>query len=378
MLNKSWIAICFLLMLIGCSGVRTAMSADYMNFKFVVLDENREAVPYTSVWFSMQPNSLRDPDKVDFSLDDLKRVVARFKGDEDLAYWITMPNNNVDANPLTGIDGFSNYEIDFGEKYWDGMEHVAVRFALIKKGYQPAFVEHVYRRGQSQKTFNITLKRESDAEVSPFQHRFDELRHYVEKHRHSETSMLSGDFAGLSELRSSLEELAAQAMTAGDRQFAARIYWYTSDMPIVYSQSSGTAKKSGFSRSGRDEKWQQEMMLKALEMSDHPYLKAKLARETLGPEPGSTDGTAYVSAVVALFEADRERIWFGESNYYITQLLNTKQFELACKHAKWMESFEPFYDSKESNNQFVADVNTKINLDIKLGRLPESFDYQCQ
>jgi hypothetical protein len=232
-----------LLVLLGLqpSWIRGAMR-DEIDVTLKIVDEQGSAVPHATVWGYLLPRA--NPLAID--ADDLWRLTTRYQSSFEFALDVhnSRPVDHLMVHPMGDESGRFRRTIDYRNVEGSAAkrpEKTSIGFTVMKRGYLPARIDFAVTR-ESTLTGTVVLKRDPHREPisQPYLVAFDRLRHELSDNRRVEEM----NHQRLERLRTDLEATARQAVEAGDRKAAARIYARMQYLPSIIFLHG---KPSGFS-----------------------------------------------------------------------------------------------------------------------------------
>lgn len=187
-----------------------------------IQDPSGKPVSYASIWRYVRTEN--NPDSKMPDMADLWRLAHRFRQES-----YEFVNNSVKllpgmgVNPMSNTKGISVKNFPSGEK-----GHVEVGFVILKKGYLPAKIVTSTAKEPGDLSLTVTLQPDpATGSVPGYLEQFDRLRF-------ENTSIDIRDSAQVSSVSSmiqQLNDLADEALRAGDKESAAKMLFYISYLP---------------------------------------------------------------------------------------------------------------------------------------------------
>ncbi|MGZ8271601.1 MAG: hypothetical protein ACXW1T_10310 [Methylophilus sp.] len=197
-----------------------------------IADEVGQPIPYVTVWTAIPR---RPDDELALTPQDLWRITQRYQSSFEFA---TQYNHVVGRNHVTFMGdagGLLKDVVDYGGENgypYIRPDQMQLSYTFMKRGYLPAQLNLSVGR-EKLVTGKVTLKRDPEhpIESQSYLQRFEAIR-YEFSDTTKDEKISNGTQTRNERLTKELEELASQAITAGDNQAAARIY-----MRMVYLPS---------------------------------------------------------------------------------------------------------------------------------------------
>ncbi|OFZ68453.1 MAG: hypothetical protein A2Z01_05240 [Betaproteobacteria bacterium RBG_16_58_11] len=199
-----------------------------------IQDASGKPISYATVWCYILRENNPDPMKPDMS--DLWRMALRLKPESyEFVSNSVKPINGMGVNPMSDKRGISREQFPSGDK-----EAIEVGFVILKNGYLPAKLVTSTVTQPSDLSLVVTLQRDpASGPVPRYLEEFDSIRYEVT----SIDIRDSGQVSSVSSLMQQLNELADEALRAGDKESAAKMLFYIGYLP---SASPGGAQKVDF------------------------------------------------------------------------------------------------------------------------------------
>ena len=284
-----------------------------------VTDEQGRAVPHATIWMCVLPR--KSPLALD--LEDLRRITVRYGDSFDYA----TPFNTIVPEqmvlPLADTHGRLSYQLDY--QFYEGSAArrpaaMSVGFAAMKRGHLPAFADFSITN-ESRIQTKLVLARDpaSPSPLPSYLAEYDRVR--FELSDTSRNEEISGsNHERIEGLRGAFLAAADQALAAGDRRAAGRIYARMQFMPVVRFVSG---RPAGFAQADRYSEQSWGYLVKAFETAPgDPYVAAeRIFRDgalrfggrlydpqTATPERRK-DFEEFFSEIRRLMVNDGDRIW---------------------------------------------------------------------
>jgi hypothetical protein len=234
-----------------------------------IVDEKGNSIPHATIWSYFRPSA--DPLALDG--DDLWRITSRYQSSFECATPFNRILPMLQVMPMGDVGGKARPVIDYTAIEGYGRQRppaMQVGFTLMKRGYLPARIDFPVT-DEPRVSGTIVLQRDPKhgPETQPYLQEFDRVRYEL-----SDTSR-NENLSGLTQqridgLRTALEGAAADAIRAGDKAAAARIYARMQHLPVIL-MSGG--KVSGFMQTDPYSASSRAYLSKAYELDpEHPYI----------------------------------------------------------------------------------------------------------
>ncbi|MGV8990360.1 MAG: hypothetical protein ACOH1Q_03050 [Thiobacillus sp.] len=218
--------------LAGWFGVGSNRNAREIELK--IQDDSGKPVSYASVWRYILANNNSIFLKPDMA--DLWRLALRLKPESyEFVSNSVKPLNGMGVNPMSDTRGISRDQFPSGAN-----EPVEVGFVVLKNGYLPAKLVTSTVTQPGDLSLLVTLQRDpASGPISPYLEEFDRIRYEVTSIDIRESGQVSSVFS----LMQQLNELANEALRAGDKESAAKMLFYIGYLP---GSSPGGAQRVDF------------------------------------------------------------------------------------------------------------------------------------
>ena len=213
----------------GCATIRNVTEV-----KLDIIDEQGHAIPYATVWGYLLPRA--NPLAID--AEDLWRITTRYQSSFEL---ITdnagnRPIAHLKVMPMADAVGHTHFQINY--QYEEGSaaktpDTMYVGYTVLKRGYFPARINFTLL-SESTVSGKLVLKRDPKQDVASqeYQLNFERLRYEMSNPKLNVEISKKNDERMLS-LKTQLDAAAQQALAAGDKQAAARIYARMQYLPAI-------------------------------------------------------------------------------------------------------------------------------------------------
>lgn len=212
------------------AGVMNDSVSVYIN----VVDENGQPIPYVTVWFALRVEKSHQQNIEIYQhvdVDDLWRITQRYGGSHDIiSRYGDKPLQGLKIRGMGNESGVFQHPLDYAEETGKGNHYprpdpLTFGYTFMKRGYFPARADFTIPRGQDRVEATVTLKRNpaEALELQPYLQTFARIRFKLSDIRQNKV-MTQENRLRLEGLRSELEQAARQAIEAGDKPAAARIY----------------------------------------------------------------------------------------------------------------------------------------------------------
>jgi hypothetical protein len=328
--------------------------ADTIEVSVRVEDESGQPIPYVTVWSAIEydrKHVKEDGSLRPLSVDDLWRVTRRYGVLHDIICEVgDKPVAALRVPVMGNADGIFHETLDYEEA--TGKENHYVRpdpltfgYTLLKRGYLPGRVGFTVPRSLNRVEAVVTLKRNSDEafETQAYLQNFARLRYELSDARRN-GALTEENQQRVLALPDQMEAAAQQALAAGDKPAAARIYSRMRYMPspdVVDGRIVGWIEGDASSRQAR------RAMERAYELdpdSLYVWMQTYLRRRSLLPNPTTEERIA-----AALYEVDKLIAAKGEAvwpQFFLDQAVGHAllgHFETAYRLYRAAERREPTY-----------------------------------
>jgi hypothetical protein len=214
---------------------------DKIDVTINVQDESGKPIPYVTVWQFAMPQSDHVSKIAKFpEMDDLWRVTTRYKDtSEYMLFFGEMAIHAMYVIEMGDEGGVVETIIDY--QYLTGRgndykrpEPTNFGFTFLKHGYIPEKIEFNVPRNKSKVEAIVTLKRDPNQaiETAPYIQEYERLR-YLLSDSSKDEALTKNNQARIAKLEKALEAAAQQAIAAGDKKAAARMYIRMRYLPDV-------------------------------------------------------------------------------------------------------------------------------------------------
>lgn len=240
--------------------VHTTSNGRWMNdavrVNIRVRDESGKPIPYVTTWlfFEKSGHQIRPENRIfDLSFEDLWRITRRHSASHELiSTFGDKPVPGLIVSLLGKQDGIFEYVMDYTERTGAGNNYprpdsLTFGYTLMKRGYWPGQVLFTVTRSQSEVSATVVLKRNpaEAIETAPYIQTFERVRYELSLPQDRSTTPENA--RRVQAFETQLEEAALQAVAAGDKKAAARIYLRMRYLPkVMVLQRDGTLEISGF------------------------------------------------------------------------------------------------------------------------------------
>ncbi|CAN7367344.1 hypothetical protein [Massilia sp. LjRoot122] len=294
----------------------------------LIADEQGNPIPHATVWGYVLPSA----DPLALNSDDLWRITSRYQSSFEFATRFHPVVPMLRVTPMGDAGGKAKAVIDYEAIEGYGRQRppaMQVGFTLMKRGYFPARIDFTVK-SESRLNARVVLRHDpkQGPERQPYLQEFDRVRYELSDTSRNEN--LSG-FAQhrIDSLRTALEGAAAEAIRAGDRSAAARIYARMQYLPVIL-MSNG--KASGFMQADPYSASSWAYLTKAYELDPgHPYIASTYLFRRGGDEFGGRNRVseqadaerlqqraAFLGRLRTLMRSDGPQIWPAYHKLYAT------------------------------------------------------------
>lgn len=331
-----------------------AAHADTIGVAITIQDEAGKPIPYVAVWSAIEFDRKHVTDEAGhkaLTVDDLWRVTLRYSELHDIICEVgDKPVASLRVPAMGDEAGIFREELDYAEvtgreNHFARPDPLSFGYTFIKRGYLPGKVSFTVARNQSSVEAAVTLKRNpSEAlETQPYLQTFARLRYELSDARRN-ADLTEENQRRMLALPDRMEQAAQQALAAGDKPAAARIYSRMRYLPrpdIVDGRITGWIDGDAGSREAR------RAMERAYELdpdSLYVWMQTYMRRRSLLPNPTTEERIA-----AALYEVDKLIAAKGDAvwpQYFADQAAGHAllgHFETAYRLYREAERREPKY-----------------------------------
>lgn len=319
-----------------------------------VQDESGQPIPYVTVWSAIEYDRKHLKDEGShrtLSVDDLWRVTLRYGELHDIICEVgDKPVASLRVAILGNGDGVFQETLDYAEatgkeNHYARPDPLSFGYTFQKRGYLPGRVAFTVPGNQKRVEATVTLKRKPDEalETQAYLQSFARLRFELSDARRN-GSLTEENQRRVLALPDQLEAAAQQALAAGDKPAAARIYSRMRYLPgpdVVDGRIVGWIEADASSRPAR------QALEKAYELdpdSLYVWMQTYLRRRSLLPNPTTEERiAAALHEVDKLIAAKGEAVW---PQYFLDQAVGHAllgHFETAYRLYREAERREPKY-----------------------------------
>jgi len=248
---------------------------------------------------------------------DLWRISQRYNGLHDII-------SQVGDNPVPYLlveklgteDGIFSSVLDYQEltgkgNHYARPDNLKFGYTFMKHGYLPGKVDFSVSKFQSSVDAVVTLQRDPATQIStaPYVQTFERVRYELSDLRRNE-EMTQENLQRLKGLQARLEQAAQQAIAAGDKPAAARIY---SRMRYLPSITVIDGRIAGYSQGDANSEQAKRAMDMAYQLDPdnlYVWMQTYLRRMQLPPNPTREQrAAAALKEVEKLIAARGEAVW---------------------------------------------------------------------
>lgn len=213
---------------------QASLMNDSVSVDIKVVDEAGRPIPYVTVWFALgveRAHQLNSGDFQHLDVEGLWRVTQRYGESHDIiSRYGDKPLQGLKIRGMANESGILLHALDYAEETGKGNRYqrpdpLTFGYTFMKRGYFPAKANFTIPRSQDRVEATVTLKRNpaEALEHQPYLQTFARIRFELSDIRKNK-AMTEENRLRLEGLRSELEQAARQAVEAGDKPAAARIY----------------------------------------------------------------------------------------------------------------------------------------------------------
>lgn len=298
---------------------------DAVEVSITLVDETGQPIPYVTVWSAVEPGGLQSAERRRFlTVDDLWRATQRYGGLHDvISRYGDKPIDSLRVPVMGDGSGSFRETLDYAQALGlDGPvarpQQLVFGYTFMKRGYLPGRASFSLARGQNQATATVTLKRNpaEALETEPYKLEFARLRHALSDDT-QDAELTEANLARVTALRNGMAAAAQQALAAGDKLTAARIYSRMRTLPTVIVRN-GRITGWNHGDPGSDEAKQAFDQACELAPDDlYVWMQTYYRRRALLPTPTMEERVA-----ASLFEVERLIAAKGEAvwpQFYLQQ-----------------------------------------------------------
>lgn len=344
---------------------------DLIEVSVRVQDEAGLPIPHAAVWSAIEYDRkhVRDSDAHRYlSNDDLWRATQRHGALHDvIAQYGDKPIDTLRIPVMADADGVFRESLDYGEE--TGAENHYVRpdplsfgYTFMKRGYLPGRVGFTVPRNQNRVEATVTLKRnpgEALATQAYFQ-AFARLRHELSDTRRN-SDLTEENRRRARSLQKQMERAAQQALAAGDKPAAARIYSRMRYLPTVHVVDG---RITGWNHGDAGSEEARRALDQAYELAPDDvfvWMQTYLRRQSLLPTPTMEERVAAsLRELDLLIAAKGEAVWphYFQQQAHSHALLG--HYETAYRIYREAAKREPRYmDWNEEIRKLKAEMNSR-------------------
>jgi hypothetical protein len=334
-----------------------------------IQDEAGARVPHVTVWSFHDPcTNVKERLSLCLTATDAQRLADRLRDSFEFVQFGLVPLPML-LVPLAGnANGMfrDNLESESLAVKSSATGSIRVGYVFLKRGYLPVAVEFEAKERQARFEATVVLKRDptqprSDAS---YVEAFERLR-YELSYTAANAQMTTSNQARLQRIRGELEQVAQQALAAGDKPAAARAYGRLAWMP---SLTIIDGRVSGFEQA----KFDQDMLNRAVDLDTaNPLLggflqlrrAAEFPKRTRVATMNADERTAYVDFVERFArwaEENRSQAWPRFLLQPYVGFMNLGDWERAYQWIKAAQAAEPKYEDYESRS--LKDLKAQMQL----------------
>lgn len=318
-----------------------------------VQDESGQPIPHVTVWSAIEYDRkhVKDEGSSTLSIDDLWRVTLRYGELHDIICELgDKPIASLRVPVLGNGEGVFREALDYADatgkdNHYVRPDPLSFGYTFQKRGYLPGRVAFAVPRSQHRVEATVTLKRNPDEtlETQAYLQSFARLRYELSDARRN-AALTEENQRRVLALPDQLEEAAQQALAAGDKPAAARIYSRMRYLPgpdVVDGRIVGWIEADAGSRPAR------RALERAYELdpdSLYVWMQTYLRRRSLLPNPTTEERIeAALYEVDKLIAAKGDAVW---PQFFLDQAVGHAllgHFETAYRLYRAAERREPKY-----------------------------------
>jgi hypothetical protein len=314
-----------------------------------VRDEAQLPVPHVTVWSATEYEAHHLKDFGPYQslrTEDLWRAAQRYGGLHDIiTEYGDKPLTMLKVRHMCDAGGGFADVVDYQNETGKGNRYrrpdpLCFGFVFMKHGYLPGKAQFLLPKGQNEVDAVVTLKRDRNRplESPAYARAYDEIRYQL-SYTGKNAAMTMANHNRLEELRCRLEETALEAIAAGDRPTAARMFIRMSFMPQLIFQDG---RIHGFSQARpRPELVERSLqMAYQLDPSNLYLIMRRYNRDAnfLDKRGKEERIRARLELVQAMIDAYGEKIW--PVYYEIRAVSYAELGEYATAYRLYMEAAE--------------------------------------
>lgn len=293
---------------------------DTISVAIKIQDESGKPIPFVAVWSAIEFDKAHVKDNGYYrylSVADLWRVTQRYSQLHDIISLASdKPVASLWVSVMGDADGVFRESLDYQEatgkdNRYARPDSLTFGYTFMKHGYLPGKVSFTVQKNQNRVEATVTLERNSREalETQPYLQTFARLRYELSDTRKN-TAMTLENQQRMAGLQEQMEQAAQQALAAGDKQAAARIYARMRYMP---SLNIIDGRIAGWNQGDAGSEQAKRALDRAYQLEPdnlYVWMQTYLRRMELPPNPTSEQrAAAALLEVEKLIAAKGEAVW---------------------------------------------------------------------
>ena len=269
---------------------------DTVSALIAVQDEAGRPIPYITVW-GFEEVDPKDSEYASSHLGaaDLWRMTQRYGAQHEIIsnYHYAKPVDGIDIFGMGGPEGTVLEDMRYADFVGNGKKYPRpdmwhFGFTFMKRGYWPGKVEFNVAKSEELVKATVTLKRNpaEAIETVAYIKTFELVRYHLSRFEH--IAITAENKAKARKFAMDLEGAAQQAMAAGDKAAAARIYARMRFLPEIILELDGPVHMAGFRMSEAASPESKRVMDLALQLDPHNlYVWMETVHQQIKTPPGT-------------------------------------------------------------------------------------------
>jgi hypothetical protein len=343
--------------------------SDDITVRLQVQDEAGQPVAYASVWRIYEPISPKST-RVPIPVEKLLDVASRYFDSYEMVHSFWKPIDGLRVLVMTDERGQTKDNLRFKEDLaMVRPDRFKLAYVVFRRGYKPAEILFTAGRQDSRLVEQVTLERDGARPTvePPYMRSYDQLLRELSDTARNEH--YRGGSGRIDEIREKLTRTAEEALHAGDRHTAARIYARMETMPEVVTFNG---RPAGFAQVNIESPRSRAAIQRAYEIEpDDVYIRmrrlwtegADLISKTSAPEPTQQDKerlAPYVERCEQLIQDHGSAVWPGFRASLVYDHLRLDDIDGAYKHLNWLQTNEPYYGRYERMIEMIKRKEERI------------------
>lgn len=344
---------------------------DIIEVTVKVQDEAGLPIPYAAVWSAIEYDRrhVRDGDAHRYlSVDDLWRATLRYGALHDvIAQYGDKPIDAIRIPVMADADGVFREALDYEEEtgtenHYARPDPLSFGYTFMKRGYLPGRVAFTVPRNQNRVEATVTLRRNPGEALATqvYLQAFARLRYELSDTRR-DSDLTEENRQRVVSLQEQMEQAAQQALAAGDKNAAARIFSRMRYLPAVHVVDG---RITGWNHGDAGNEEARLALDKAYKLAPDDvfvWMQTYLRRQSLLPTPTMEERVAAsLRELDLLIAAKGEAVW---PHYFLQQARSHAllgHYETAYRIYREAAKREPKYmDWNEEIRKLKAEMNSR-------------------